>query len=99
MGTTPKNAYIPATVDKPLSPAAEKYRETYRFMYIIKHHQEQTINDMARAMKIGYTQVVSRIQALKKKGITIIPYKSRRSFAEPNWEVVQREFEKLKGKK
>lgn len=99
MATLPKNAYIPATKDKPLSPAQEKFRETYRFMYIIKHHQTQTINDMARGMKIGYTQVVSRIQALKKKGINIVPFKSRRTFAEPNWDVVTREYEKIMGKK
>lgn len=89
-------SYIPAVKDKPLSPAGEKNRETHRFTYIIKNHQTQSVNDMARALKLGYTQITARIKALKKKGIIIVPFRSRSGFTEPNWDIIKREFEKVK---
>lgn len=91
-----KNSYIPAVKDKKLSPAGEKNRETHRFTYIIKNHKTQSVNDMARGLKIGYRQVIARIAALKKKGIIIVPYRSQRGFTEPNWDIIKREFEKIK---
>lgn len=93
----PKNAYIPAVKEPVLPPAQEKLRETNRFMFIVKHHRTMSVNDMARAMKIGYTQVQSRIQLLRKKGFDIRPLKMQKP--QPNWDVVQREYDKVMGKK